>query len=68
MASATCPDCGSFVPVADPPRRGERVTCPTCGASLQVSALNPPELEWAYDDPEDEVKLDFESEEDRDKR
>ena len=30
---------------------GRRVTCPACGAYLEVISLSPVELDWAYDGP-----------------
>jgi lysine biosynthesis protein LysW len=67
MAAGTCPDCGSPIAIDAARQRGDRISCPACGADLQVSALSPVELDWAIDDPDDEVKLDFEAEEDRPK-
>jgi lysine biosynthesis protein LysW len=49
MAQGSCPDCDSPVKVGDRPRKGQLVTCSTCGAYLQVSGLSPIELDWAYD-------------------
>jgi len=31
---------------------GRRVTCPACGAYLEVISLSPVELDWAYDQPQ----------------
>lgn len=54
MAQGYCPDCDSAVKVGDRPRKGQLVTCATCGAYLQVSGLSPIELDWAYDDEDAE--------------
>ena len=67
MSAATCPECGTPVPFHTAPKMGERVTCPQCGAELQVSGLEPLEVDYFLRDPEDEVKLDFTDEEDYDK-
>jgi len=33
---------------------GKRVVCPVCRAELEIVWLDPIELDWPYDDDEDE--------------
>lgn len=68
MSVATCPECGTPVEVSATPKLGDELTCHNCAARLQISSLTPLELDWAVDDPEDEVKLDYQSEDDYTKR
>jgi len=53
MAIAFCPDCEEPVRVATP-KLGQRVTCQSCGAELEVVEVSPLELDWAYDEPSDD--------------
>jgi hypothetical protein len=41
------------------PWLGARVTCPGCAAYLEIIALAPIELDWAYDLPEGGLKYDY---------
>ncbi len=61
MLVAPCPDCEWEIYLGAQPREGQKVTCPDCGAELQVIDLDPPELDWAFDgfepdwDPDEEA-------------
>jgi alpha-aminoadipate carrier protein LysW len=55
MAMAFCPDCGQGIDLARA-REGQLLMCPNCDAELEVISLNPPELDWAYEEPEEEEK------------
>jgi alpha-aminoadipate carrier protein LysW len=44
--SATCPECEAEIQL-DNPMRGEIVSCPDCGADLEVTSVNPLTLEVA---------------------
>jgi lysine biosynthesis protein LysW len=59
MAIAFCPDCEEAVRLGAP-KLGQRVTCESCQAELEVVEVSPLELDWAYDEPVD----DWEEEED----
>lgn len=54
MATAFCPDCDEEINLGRKARIGQRVTCPNCESALEVIETDPPELDWAYDDPEGE--------------
>ncbi|MFN2292015.1 MAG: hypothetical protein ACK2UC_12555 [Anaerolineae bacterium] len=60
MAIAFCPDCEDPIQIGDRPKVGQRVTCHSCGAELEVIEASPLELDWAFDGPID----DWEEEED----
>jgi alpha-aminoadipate carrier protein LysW len=54
MAVATCLDCGNEINLGRNPKEGQSVTCPDCGADLEIISLDPLELDWAYSDVEEE--------------
>jgi lysine biosynthesis protein LysW len=60
MSVALCPDCEEGINFGSRVRIGQRVTCPHCGADLEVIELTPLELDWVYED------ADWEEEEDDD--
>ncbi|MBC7251603.1 MAG: lysine biosynthesis protein LysW [Anaerolineae bacterium] len=65
MAVAFCPDCGHRIKLGAGTREGQLIMCPNCDAELEVISLNPPELDWAYVEPEEEEEdWDYEDEED----
>jgi lysine biosynthesis protein LysW len=41
---------------------GQPVLCESCGADLEVVDLNPPELDWAGDLPDEDLEEDWELE------
>ncbi len=51
---ADCPDCGARVSLKETAKIGTIVKCPECGERLEVISLKPPELEYAYEEEEDE--------------
>ena len=71
MSYAECPNCDQLVQVNPKPRIGQKVECKFCKTMLEVSWLDPIELDWpyrprnadhdGYDDSEDE-DLEFEEE------
>ncbi len=52
MASARCPECDAIISL-DSVVLGEIVVCSDCGVDLEVTNLNPPELELAPMEEED---------------
>lgn len=46
IAIAPCPDCEHEVKLGLSPKLGEKFTCPTCWAYLEVINLDPLELAW----------------------
>lgn len=51
MAIAFCPDCEEPIRLSVQPKVGQRITCRSCGAELEVIETSPLELDWAYDGP-----------------
>ncbi len=52
--AARCPDCDETIRPRTTPRIGQKITCSTCDAELEVVGINPLELEWAIDDDWDD--------------
>jgi lysine biosynthesis protein LysW len=50
MSSTYCPECDERI-VFNPgkPKFGQRLSCPSCSAELEVISIDPLELDWAYD-------------------
>jgi alpha-aminoadipate carrier protein LysW len=40
--SIECPDCGQAKALAGTPEIGQLITCPSCGALLELLSLTPP--------------------------
>ncbi len=55
QATAVCPSCGADVELGRKPQIGDLVVCPECEAELEVISVNPLELDWAYDEPDEAV-------------
>ena len=45
-----CPYCDENISFSETPKLGQQVTCPRCGERLEVSNLNPLELDYEYND------------------
>lgn len=43
--NATCPECQNLVELKSEDEVGDVVICPNCGAELEVTSLEPPEVE-----------------------
>jgi alpha-aminoadipate/glutamate carrier protein LysW len=54
VVSAKCPDCQTTIRFDEVPGLGSLVTCPECGAELEVVRKNPLELDWAYEEEFDD--------------
>ena len=54
MAMATCIECDEEIEINGRPRLAQKVICPNCSAALEVASLNPLELDWAYEDDDDD--------------
>jgi alpha-aminoadipate carrier protein LysW len=53
MNTAECPECGGAISFQSAPIRGEIISCPDCGAELEVVNENPLELDLAPQEEED---------------
>ncbi len=63
MPFGVCPDCDEDVRIPPRPRIGQRVICQRCGAKLEVIEVDPIELDWAYDEEDEEEDEGFLEEE-----
>lgn len=64
MAIAFCPDCEEPIRLGVQPQIGQRITCRSCGAELEVIESSPLELDWAYDGPVEDWDGDEDEEDD----
>ena len=52
MAKAACPECGRMIDLGSGVKKGDWISCPYCqAADIEVIGLNPPLLDWAYEEP-----------------
>ena len=56
--TAECPDCGERIALQLPVERGQLVSCPNCEAELEVVETSPVELDWVYEEWDDEDEED----------
>lgn len=70
MAVALCPSCEGQITVRGNAQIGDSVRCPHCYEDLEVIETQPIELDWSYDEDEDDwyddEDDDWEYEEDED--
>ena len=59
-----CPECEQKIQFSSPPKRGQKITCPHCWAYLEVTNLDPLELEWESIDLEDDWDQDWPEDDD----
>lgn len=53
MPVAECPECAAEIGLADDLIIGEIVECPDCGVELEVTGLDPVEIDLAPEEEED---------------
>ena len=58
MNKAECPSCGGNVNVGHKPLIGQRFICQACKTELQVTWLDPVELDWPFDEDDDDDDYD----------
>ncbi len=52
VAKATCPNCGHKIHLDRHVKRGDWIDCSHCkAADIEVISLDPPMLDWAYEEP-----------------
>ena len=51
--SAICPSCAIKVKLGPKSRAGQQISCPDCDADLVIIRVNPPALDWAFEDEDD---------------
>jgi lysine biosynthesis protein LysW len=52
-ATVDCVDCGETITLSGRVEMGQVVNCVECGATMEVVSLDPVEVDWVYDEPED---------------
>jgi alpha-aminoadipate carrier protein LysW len=60
MAIATCVECDEEIELSGRLQLGQMVLCDSCGARLEIVSVNPLEVDWAYEDDEDDDDWDDE--------
>jgi alpha-aminoadipate carrier protein LysW len=64
---ATCPECDAEIEVDEfDVDKGDQLSCPDCGSSLEVTGISPIELDLAPDDDEDDDADDLDDEDELD--
>ena len=64
MAKGYCIECDAALNLGKAPRKGHRIICFKCGATLKVTSLSPIELDLEYE-MESEVWDDYEGDPNR---
>lgn len=54
MAVVYCLDCDRKLPLTLYQRKGNVIVCPACDTEFEVVTMNPPEIEWLYDEYDDD--------------
>lgn len=63
MPIAVCPGCDEDIQIAGRPTLGQLVTCENCASQFEVISVQPLELDWAFDELEDDNDDDWDEEE-----
>lgn len=66
MAIAVCPSCEGEIKVDDKVKLEQQIRCPHCHEELEVIATNPIELDWAFEDDEEEWDDNWDEDDDND--
>jgi lysine biosynthesis protein LysW len=53
-AVIACIDCGSKFFLKGRIELGQAVTCPECGAWMEISSLDPVQVDWIYEEPDED--------------
>lgn len=53
MNAVACPECGAEITLEANVEAGEIIVCPDCGVDLEVTSVNPPEVQLAPMEQED---------------
>ena len=53
MTTVSCPECAADITLEDGVEVNEIIVCPDCGVDLEVTSLNPAEVELAPMEEED---------------
>jgi lysine biosynthesis protein LysW len=64
MAISFCPDCDGQISLSQA-RLGQKLICPYCETQLEVISVEPLELDWAIDWPDEDEWAEEREEEER---
>lgn len=54
MAMVLCLDCDRKIELNLNHKPGDKVICSSCGSEFEIVSMDPPEIEWLYDEYDDE--------------
>lgn len=54
---ARCPECGNPIEVGKNVKLGAHIECPECGTLLEVISLKPLDLDYAFEEWEEEEEF-----------
>jgi lysine biosynthesis protein LysW len=63
MATVFCLDCDRKITLHPNQQVGDSVICSSCNSEFEIVNLDPPEIEWSYDDYEEEEEEDWDDDE-----
>lgn len=72
MSDVLCLDCDHEIKLPSNAQEGDSIICENCDAEFEIVSLNPPKIEWMYDEYDDAEEWDdddeyeYEEEEDDD--
>lgn len=64
MKRVYCLDCDSAIQINASAKVGDEIVCENCEAEFELVSLNPPVIEWLYDDDEEWDEYNDDSEDD----
>lgn len=63
---AECPECENNITLKGEIEWGQKVKCPHCSTDLEVINTTPVELDWVFEDYDDEYEYDDDDDDDED--
>lgn len=54
MSTVLCPECDEKIRMPGRPTLGRRFACHNCGVELELINLDPVELDWVYNEPDED--------------
>lgn len=64
MKKVYCLDCDRAISIQNDAEFGDEIVCHSCEAEFELVSLNPPAIEWLYDDDDWDNDLDEATDED----
>ena len=53
MSEVFCLDCDRKIKLPANAQEGDSITCTNCDAEFEIVSINPPKIEWMYDEYDD---------------